>query len=166
MEVISKSAINLVSIVFILSIIHHLINDKDKGRKQFVSGIILTVYILQFAMPIIDLVAHTDFLSLENSEHTEIDEEKAEETLIKAASVQICNDIKTLIVNRYGIDSSTFKVSVEVERMKDKQLLLKGITIHYYESETPTDMVQTELIAKYISDTLAAPCTVLVEKSE
>ena len=166
MDVISKSAINLVSIAFILSIIHYLINDRDKGRIRFVSGLILTVYMLQLTVPIIKLVARTDFLSIENTDHIEIDEEKAEENLIKAASAQICNDIKTLIVNRYDLSPSSFNVSVTVEKTEDKEIILKAITVHYYANEDITDTVQVELIAKYISDVLATPCTVLIEKIE
>ena len=164
MEAIINSAIGLLSVSFLLSVFHFLFNEKYKYRVQYVSGLILTVYILQFVSPIISLVMRAELLIPESITQPETDDDAAREAIIRAASVQICNDIKKLIVSRYELNETDFIVSVTVECETDDQVMLKAITVRYH-GETDELKSAPELIAKYIADTVGAPCTFIMESS-
>lgn len=165
MQAIIEASISIIAIAFLLSIFHFIFGERDKGRLRYVSGIILTFCLIRFAFPVINLIAHTDFQYVE-VEHPEINENESDEILIKAASAQICKNIKTLIVNRYHIPESAFTVSVTVASNENKEIILEAITVHYYQNAAHEDSFDLQLIAKYISDTLAAPCTILIKNQE
>ena len=160
MDSIAQGAITLTSIAILLSIFS-LITKEDQ-RIKYVSGVILTMYMIQFTLPIIQLVTSTEFIP-------EIDQEENETPpsdstiILNAISKQLCSDIKTLVVSRFGVEEAAFTVSVTLNSNERNEIELKSISLKHHQSHTDINEHDLELISKYISDTFAAPCTILTE---
>ena len=158
MDSIAQGAITLTSIAILLSIFS-LITKEDQ-RIKYISGVILTMYMIQFTLPIIQLVTSTEFIP-------EIDQEENETPpsdntiILNAISEQLCSDIKTLVVSRFGVEETAFTVSVTLNSNERNEIELKSISLKYHQSHTDTNEYDLALISKYISDTFAAPCIIL-----
>jgi len=166
MDVITKGAIKIVAIAFLLMLFDTISSEKNEKRIRYISGIILVLYLIQFSLPILKLSAKLNFFPSDDSSTTVNPETEADEAIIHAISSQLCKDIKLLITNRFELPENTFSISVTVEHSSHQQYSLKLVTIKFDPSVYDTNDTNLEVVAKYISDTLAAPCTVLVESLE
>ena len=164
METVTKSTVNLISVVFLLLVFALLIPNSTKLR--FISGLIITVYMIQFTLPIITLVTQTKFTPPIEQDPSNENESDNSSILIQNLSSQLCKDIKQLIINRFAISEAAFTVSVTVEKNDTNELELKLITIRYYKGNESLSETELNAIAKYTADTLAAPCDILIEIPE
>ena len=162
MDPIVKGAITLASVSILLTIFNLI--TKDDNRIKYISGVILTVYVIQFTLPVIQLVASTEFIPEINEEDTE-SPPSDNTAILNAISAQLCSDIKKLVASRFGIEETTFTVSVTLDTNELNEIELKSILLKHDQSNIDNSDHDLELISKYISDTFAAPCIILTESS-
>lgn len=163
MENVSKIALSIISIAFLLALFSAIPLGKNNARMRYVSGVILAAYLVYLTVPIIKIVANSDFLPPEISDTPQAPTEDGEEALIRATSVQICKEIKKLIVNRFGVPESVFTVSVTLERNVEEEIMIKAVTVQCTSAENSISESEAEMIAKYISDTLATECVFIIK---
>ena len=161
MDSIAQGAITLTSVAILLSIFS-LITKEDQ-RIKYVSGVILTVYMLQFTLPIVRLITNVEFSPEIGQGDTENTPPSDNAVILNAISEQLCSDIKTLVISRFGIEEAAFTVSVTLDTNEQNEIELKSISLKHHQNHTDINEHDLELISKYISDTFAAPCTILTE---
>ena len=161
MDSIAQGAITLTSVAILLSIFS-LITKEDQ-RIKYVSGVILTVYMLQFTLPIVRLITNVEFSPEIEQGDTENTPPSDNAVILNAISEQLCSDIKTLVISRFGIEESAFTVSVTLDTNERNEIELRSISLKHHQNHTDANDYDLELISKYISDAFAAPCIILTE---
>ena len=163
MEYIISKSITLIAASFLFAVFSILLREKAAERIRYISGIILTVYVIGFVSPIIKFAINTEFIPSEPSSPT-VEDSESEKNMVQAISAQLCKDIKCLVINRFAIQESLIDISVTVEQLPNEEIALKSVTVKYHESgENTISDTDASVIAKYISDTVAAPCVILIE---
>ncbi len=163
MDSITQGAVTLTSLTILLTVFNLI--TKEESRIKYISGVILTVYMLQFTLPIVRLVTNTEFLPEIEQGDTENQTPSDNTVILNAISEQLCIDVKKLVVSRFGIEETAFTVSVTLDTNELSEIELKSISLKHHQSHTDTNGYDLELISKYISDTFAAPCIILTEQS-
>lgn len=164
MSTVIQNTLNLITISFLLLIFALLTHDSH--RIRYLSGLIMLIYMIQFISPIVTSITQFSFSPPIEQPPSADNENDPDSTVIQAISVQICKDTKKLVSSRFGIPENTFTISVTVEKNSNNEMELKSVTIHYYSDTDTLPESDVNAIAKYISDTLAVPCTFLIDKPE
>ena len=166
MEWITNKAITLITISFLLAVFGLLNREKGAERIRFVSGIIMTVFMINSVLPIIKTFMQYIPPDFDDSEitDTEID---SNNVVIQATATEICKNIKILISGRFNVPDDVYSVSVNIENISDSTYTLTNVTIKFTAC-SKEDWCITEgeahEIATYVSDTVAAPCTVILDE--
>ena len=166
MEWITNKAITLVSLSFLLAVFGLLSREKGAERVKLVSGIIITVFMINSVLPIVKTFMEYDFSSFGDLEITDT-ETGNESVIIQATATEICKNIKILVSGRFNIPDEAYSVSVNIENVSDTTYTLTNVTIKFKECQKDDWCVTEGLaheIAVYVSDAVAAPCTVLLDE--
>ena len=94
-------------------------------------------------------------------------EPENESVIVQATATEICKNIKILISGRFNIPDDMYVVSVNIENVSDATYTLANVTVKFGEYRKDDLCITEELaqeIAEYISDAVAAPCTVILDE--
>lgn len=163
-EYIIKASQGLISLAFMITLFSFISHGKGKERMRYISGIIMTVYIIKFVSPLIKTTLQTDFSAI-LGDTSDSDVTESDEPLLKAIAAQICKEIKQLAANRFALSESDFAVNVTVDKNQNDEIVLQEIVIRFTDPQKAPSESEVQIIANYISDTLAAPCTILIESN-
>ena len=166
MEWITNKAISLVSLSFLLAVFGLLSQEKGADRIKLISGIIMTVFMINSVLPIIKTFMEYDFSSLKDWEIADTEPE-SESVIVQATATEICKNIKILISGRFNIPDDMYVVSVNIENVSDATYTLANVTVKFGEYRKDDLCITEEFaqeIAEYISDAVAAPCTVILDE--
>ena len=150
----------LVSLALIISVITLIIpNTSLRSAVTRVSGIILLVFIVRFISPMLRFISQTDFLPSFETE-SPLPEGADEEAIIKATASELCSKLKALVSSRFEIPESQIRVTISLDtsdseaiRVLSSTVFIKGIADQHLAFE----------ISNYVSDLIAAKCTVILE---
>lgn len=153
-----NSAKNLIYISLICTFLTLLLSkSKFLSSVKFICGVTVLITALTVITPFVNSLGqliNIDF-SFEDSEST--DNELSENLIIEQSASYICEYVKTLISQKYGISEENISTSVTLDSSNIENVIIKNVTLSFKNTE---EGLYSE-IAKYVSDVLGCECTVI-----
>ena len=151
------SAKSLVYVSLICSLITLLFSKNRFIRCiKFISGIVMLTTTITVLSPLVKHLGYLIDFDFNVSEEENADN-VGDDLIINQSASYICEYVKTLIMQKYSIQSESLSVSVTLDTSDTQNVTVKNVTISFIK----TDSSLYAEIARYVSDIVGCECTVI-----
>ncbi len=153
-----NSAKNLVYVSLICTLLTLLLSkSKFLSSVKYICGVSVLITVLTVIAPFINSLGELINIDFSIGEDGGGDNDISDELIIKQSASYICEYVKTLISQKYGIPPENISAAVTLDISDKENVIIKNVTLSFKN----TDESLYPEIARYISDTLGSECAVI-----
>ncbi len=152
------SAKNLIFVSLICTFLTLLLSkNKFISSIKYVCGISVLITVLTVIAPLTNSLGRLINIDFTFNENGSIDNGISDNLIIDQSASYICEYVKTLLNQKYGILAENISASLTLDTGNKENVIIKNITLSFIN----TDESLYPEITRYVSESLGCECTVI-----